>query len=236
MFVDNLFHNSAHLKESFESWHSFECLMCNSIPYFAIHKGLFNLDQYSLHLIFYFEILCFINWPTHLNDKSILRFRRDAIEPSKEQMEKLGFPVFTVGDFYDTFLDSVDKLAEEGFNQQQLYDSFNEQGYSDYIVVFLRLLTSKYLQENAEFYQNFLDDNKTVKEFCSTDVEPMYQESDNIHITALTSATGINVRILYLDRGTNKEASPHDFPEGNPPVVHLLYRPGHYDILYPKSQ
>ena len=62
----------------------------------------------------------------------------------------------------------------------------------------------------------------------------MYQESDNIHIIALTTVTGIKVRIMYLDRGSNEEASPHDFPEDTEPAVHLLYRPGHYDILYPK--
>ena len=26
------------------------------------------------------------------------------------------------------------------------------------------------------------------------------------------------------------------FPEGSEPVVSLLYRPGHYDVLYPKEE
>ena len=47
---------------------------------------------------------------------------------------------------------------------------------------FLRLLTSKQLQLEGEFYQNFMEGGRSVAEFCSTDVEPMYRESDHIHI------------------------------------------------------
>ena len=67
----------------------------------------------------------------------------------------------------------------------------------------------------------------------------MYHESDHIHVIAITKQTGIKVRIQYLDRGSDTEATAHDFPDeeaGSNPDVHLLYRPGHYDILYPKDQ
>ena len=64
------------------------------------------------------------------------------------------------------------------------------------------------------------------------EVEPMYQESDHIHIIALTSALGASVRVAYMDRGENLIC--HDFPDGCQPSLHLLYRPGHYDILYPR--
>ena len=44
-------------------------------------------------------------------------------------------------------------------------------------------------------------------------------------------------QVIYLDRGNNKEASVHNFPEGcDKPLVTLLYRPGHYDIAYANSQ
>jgi len=74
-----------------------------------------------------------------------------------------------------------------------------------------------------------------VAEFCNTDVEPMYRESDHIHIIGLTAAAGINVRVVYLDRGSGDEAVHHDFPEDSQPQIHVLYRPGHYDVLYPKD-
>lgn len=61
----------------------------------------------------------------------------------------------------------------------------------------------------------------------------MFKESDHIHIIALTSAIGVGVRLQYMDRGEGGKVNAHDFPDGSQPRVHLLYRPGHYDILYP---
>lgn len=65
------------------------------------------------------------------------------------------------------------------------------------------------------------------------EVEPMYKESDHIHIIALSTALSVGVRVRYMDRGGESEVIAHDFPDGVEPSVHLLYRPGHYDILYP---
>ena len=115
---------------------------------------------------------------------------------------------------------------------------------------FPRLLTSKQLQLEGEFYQNFIEGGRSVTEFCNTEVEPMFKESDHIHIignlllhsvtcnlhhdmtSGLTAAAGVGVRVVYLDRGDS--AVHHDFPEDSEPQIHVLYRPGHYDILYSK--
>lgn len=71
--------------------------------------------------------------------------------------------------------------------------------------------------------------------FSHQEVEPMAKESDQIHIIALTDALGVCVRVVYMDRGGNS-VNHHDFPEdGSRPLVNLLYRPGHYDILYQKQ-
>lgn len=60
----------------------------------------------------------------------------------------------------------------------------------------------------------------------------MYKESDHIHIMAACAALRSSVRVVYMDRA-GKKCTEHDIPENISPVVHLLYRPGHYDILYP---
>jgi len=110
---------------------------------------------------------------------------------------------------------------------------FNEQSNSDYIVVYLRLVTSGQLREDSDFFLNFIEGGRSVEEFCLQEVEPMYKESDHIHIIALCTALDVGARVRYLDRGSSDEAIAHDFPEGCPTAIHLLYRPGHYDILYP---
>lgn len=38
---------------------------------------------------------------------------------------------------------------------------------SDYIVCYVRILTSGYLQSNAEFYAAFIEGARTMKEYCS---------------------------------------------------------------------
>lgn len=102
------------------------------------------------------------------------------------------------------------------------------------MVVYLRLITSGQLQEGADFYQNFIDGNCTMEEFRHQEVEPMYKESDHIHIIAICKALNVGVRVEYMDRGDGEQVKAHDFPDGLKPKVSLLYRPGHYDILYPK--
>ena len=146
-----------------------------------------------------------------------------------------------------------------------------------------------------------LDDPISVEQFCRRFVEPMGEESDHIHIVAITDALQVRpclpsyatsipqssahkpcsyisafdcsplvmacgsisqpasmlvqipITVVYLDRSmaafTGHSADDaavnlHNFvPEAMQnkagavvkPRIHLLYRPGHYDILYPKA-
>lgn len=89
----------------------------------------------------------------------------------------------------------------------------------------------------------------------------MGKECDQPQIAALTDALGIGVTIEYLDGSaaelqtyvclpsdrTNDSpaSSPRALETGSaaavadpplaPVMLHLLYRPGHYDILYPRT-
>lgn len=127
--------------------------------------------------------------------------------------------------------------SKEITTPNKLAEAFNEPSISDYIVVYLRLVTSGHLQKNADFFSNFIEGGRTIKEFCSHDVEPMYKESDHIHIIALTAELKVDVRVTYLDRCEGGVVITHDFPEDQKsPRLRLLYRPGHYDILYKNDE
>uniref|UniRef100_A0A182PD86 Ubiquitin thioesterase n=1 Tax=Anopheles epiroticus TaxID=199890 RepID=A0A182PD86_9DIPT len=173
-----------------------------------------------------------------LNKDEFQKFYEYASK-SRERLTEAGFPPFTIEDFYETFMEVISKVKPEGDDTAtalaELHKLFNEQGYSDYVVVYLRLITSSHLQEKADFYQNFIDGNITIVEFCHQEVEPMYKESDHIHIIAICSALDAGVRVEYMDRGDGNQVIAHDFPDGFKPNVFLLYRPGHYDILYPNN-
>lgn len=97
------------------------------------------------------------------------------------------------------------------------------------------------------FVMDFIDGFYRFQ-FVKASVEPMGEESDHVHIIALSDALGVPIRVVYLDRSSCDSSSPtinhHDFiPSSSSssssasdhptkPVT-LLYRPGHYDILYP---
>ena len=70
-----------------------------------------------------------------------------------------------------------------------------------------------------------------MKQFCQNNVEPPAANADQLQITALTDSFQIGTRVVYLD-GNSGKLNHHDFPEGVEPIVHLLYRPGLYDLLY----
>jgi ubiquitin thioesterase protein OTUB1 len=78
-----------------------------------------------------------------------------------------------------------------------------------------------------------------ILDFLLKEVEPMGLESDNIHIIALAKAAGIPLRVVYMDRSEQSSLTTHDFSatdDDNPntfqPMITMLYRPGHYDLLY----
>ena len=79
--------------------------------------------------------------------------------------------------------------------------------------------------------------------YCSQEVEPMGKECEQVHIMALLECLqGIQICIEYLDGHDFDTELPHvllqaegmDVPGSGSGCmeVYLLYRPGHYDVLY----
>lgn len=166
-----------------------------------------------------------------LDGGSELERFKDVALHSKEELIRQGFTEFTIEDFHNTFMDLI-ALVQKRPAASELLAAFNEQTVSDYVVVYLRLLTSGHLQREKVFYQHFIEGGRSVKEFCQQEVEPMCKESDHIHIIALSQALNVSIQVEYMDRGEGGSTVTHVFPEGSDPQVFLLYRPGHYDILY----
>lgn len=106
-----------------------------------------------------------------------------------------------------------------------------------FLMMLLRLITSCEMRRNAGHYDNFLfgmpDGSNSVQSFCQKHVEPMGEEADHLHLTALTRALRIPLRVIYLSPAS--PISTNDFlpdcPLSTSPRVSLLYRPGHYDVL-----
>ncbi|CAB4039536.1 ubiquitin thioesterase OTUB1-like, partial [Paramuricea clavata] len=91
---------------------------------------------------------------------------RNFAANSKDELVLLGFPAFTVEDFHDTFMELIDRVGEK-ISVDELLAVFQDEGMCNYIVVYLRLLTSAQLQKKEEFFENFLEGGQTMKDFCS---------------------------------------------------------------------
>ncbi|XP_065919436.1 ubiquitin thioesterase OTUB1-like isoform X2 [Dysidea avara] len=181
----------------------------------------------------FFRAFAFAYMERAISDPSNLKQFCSVLEQNKSALESLGYPSFTLEDFHDNFVETIQNIENKKTDADSLIKIFRDQSSADYLVCYLRIIVSGYLQTHADFYQNFIDDGRTVVEFCKTEVEPMTKESDHLHITALTSTLAVNIRVQYMDRGEGGKVNFHDFPDnGEPPYIHLLYRPGHYDILY----
>ncbi|XVF66733.1 hypothetical protein PTKIN_Ptkin10aG0061200 [Pterospermum kingtungense] len=179
------------------------------------------------------------------------------VEECRKTLQSLGYAEFTFEDFFALFLEQLDSVLqgnEDSISQDELITRCRDQSVSDYVVMFFRFVTSGEIRKRSEFFEPFILGltDAAVEQFCKSSVEPMGEESDHVHITAISDALGVPIRVVYLDRSScdkgGVSVNHHDFiptstdhsnatsgsTEAIRPFITLLYRPGHYDILYPK--
>lgn len=137
-----------------------------------------------------------------------------------------------------------------------LHDKLNdENSTSDYCTWYLRVLTASQMKSDPDRYMPFLlaEDTTTtgvvmdIPTFCSREVEPMNRECGMVQVAALAECFGVGVTIEYMDGrivkdGSGRRVACHEFGrEDNDGSgggtkkkmnISLLYRPGHYDVLY----
>lgn len=161
-------------------------------------------------------------------------------EKSMAELAELGYSEFAIEVFYDEFHELLATLFES-YTRETLLDSFQEDGKADYYTWFMRLLTAGFIKRDWPRFQPFVEGPYyDADAFCKGEVEPMKKECEHMQIIALTEYLGVPIDIAYLDGRPFDEAtglSSVRFPEGAPFgesafLVHLLYRPGHYDLLY----
>lgn len=122
---------------------------------------------------------------------------------------------------------------------------FNDEEISNAIIYYFRLLASAWLKANAVTYRDFIPDGLGVDNYSKNTIEPAKTEIEHLGMTLLIDVllkpVGIAVEIVYLDRSEGTDVNSHliqaEDESGTPihagaPIVHLLYRPGHYDMLY----
>ena len=157
-----------------------------------------------------------------------------------DDVEQLGYERFTMEMFWEELVDLLQDLASTTpLSFSDLHMKLNEENAtSDYCTWFLRVLTAAHLKSDPDRFVHFLEGNyMDIPTFCSREVEPMGKECGMVQVLALAESLAVKVNIEYMDGrelGGGK-LTKHEFgPETSRTVLTLLYRPGHYDILYMK--
>ncbi|KAM0869364.1 hypothetical protein ACQ4PT_040736 [Festuca glaucescens] len=139
--------------------------------------------------------------------------------------------------------ESVVNLVEQGLAEGELYQMDMNEDVTSRIIPLLRALTEIEICTRPEFYHGFLIPGETyasVFEFCFCEVRQGDGEANNMQVYALAHALGIPVILENLDVNTPGQLNtlhicpPVESEAEAPLALTLLYRPGHYDIIYPK--
>lgn len=143
--------------------------------------------------------------------------------------------MFVLGDIQANLADPDAALAS-------LQAKFNDADVSNAVIYHLRLLAASYLKGNVDTYEPFI--GGSAKDYSTGTIEPPNREIEHVGIILLVEVllkpADFVLEIVYLDRTPMSKANTYRFPdESNAraesdlgPIIHLLYRPDHYDILY----
>lgn len=157
---------------------------------------------------------------------------------SWENVKKAGYSEITIEVFYEEIVQLLENAARGVIDVEQLQSTLNEENsVSDYCTWYLRVVTATYLKLDPDRFLPFLEQYYDIQQFCEREVEPMGKECEQVQVLALAEAFGVRVHVEYLDGHdlvTGKLACHVFGPEMAQTTLYLLYRPGHYDILYRK--
>ncbi|SPO00251.1 uncharacterized protein DNG_03096 [Cephalotrichum gorgonifer] len=181
---------------------------------------------------------------------------RNKVEGEVARITSLNQVLLTVGG-YDRFL--FEEMVEETVtllrdiaasmsNPQAavaiLTERFNDRDASNAIIYHLRLLAASWLKGDPAPYEPFIPEGLGIAGYCSDVIQRVDCEIEQLGIMLLVNVLlkpiGFVLEIAYLDRSPGSQVNVYRFPDEanspdappDAPVIYLLFRPDHYDILY----
>ena len=117
---------------------------------------------------------------------------------------------------------------------------------SFYALFSLRLFGSLEVLRREEEFLPFILGSTTsasAKDFCSKTETSESYDVDHVQIMAIAGALQVRLQIAYLDASAGAAVNVVRIPDGgesdalppDAPTLHLLYRPGHFDVAYPRG-
>ena len=90
-------------------------------------------------------------------------------EASKEDlMVNAGYEEIVIGDFYDIFLEELNKLKEVAKEDAQKHclELMSNHDQANYIIMYIRWLTALYLKKNAILFEAYIFEFGDIHSFC----------------------------------------------------------------------
>lgn len=196
-------------------------------------------DGNCFYRSFIFSLLeQFIQSKDLLNDPSVpvaQIFARvlDTVKGCAPMLEEAGFQPICFEDFQEALVEILEGIQSQTI--EAIEERFEDKMFADCLVMFTRFLTSAYLRKNSEQFEGFVEGYQSVEAFCAGEVDPMDRECDHLQILAMCEAFKVRVQIVYLDRSPGTNCTEAVFPgeySGPDFQIKMLYRPGHYDLIY----
>ncbi|ATY59309.1 ubiquitin thiolesterase [Cordyceps militaris] len=178
----------------------------------------------------------------------------DQVEGEAARLMSMNHFLGTVGgyDYYEDWADEAIGLlrtlagcvTDPAAAHALVHDRWTDPATSSALIYYLRLLAATHLKAHADQYDPFVPDGQGIRAYCSQSVELPDREIEQLGIIALYNCLlkplDLVLEIAYLDRSPGAQVNTYRFPEEaitkDPavlgPMIQLLYRPDHYDILY----
>lgn len=160
---------------------------------------------------------------------------KTKVKNSAEMLNAVGFEAICYEDFIDLLNYKLESIPTTEVSQ--LEADFQDKMIADSLVMYTRFIVSAFLRINQDEYIGFIENHQDMQSYCNSEVDPMDRECEQLQVIALTTAFGIKTEIEYMDRNEKSETTLMSFPPeyiGPDFKITVLYRPGHYDVLYPK--
>ena len=158
----------------------------------------------------------------------------------KEALKAAGYEATIYEDFSDSFWSYCKKIkSDNGDTIILTEDLWNADEYtSNLAIMLLRLLTSAHIRSNPTNFLAFIElfPSESITQWCERNIDAVGVDADQVQLIALAKSVQIALVVANLGSGMDQDdlqVSVFDFKnEASDPTIQLLYRPGHYDLLY----
>lgn len=165
-------------------------------------------------------------------------------EAWKEKLQAAHYEPAIYEDFSEAFWSYTEENSDSNdpLNTQEMWEK--DEYTSNMALMLIRLLTSAQIRSNPDDYLAFIElapqDANSIEKWCERNVDAVGVDADQVQLIALAKTIEIALVVANLGGGMDSDdlqVNEFDFKANeSDPQIHLLYRPGHYDLLYKQAQ